>query len=161
MFLDFCFDVWRSRYQNNKIYPWVVWKCTLHGNNWRYKYWGWQWYGSVVHVGFVGWWIHHTLSLSLYAFYSLIGMWNCLVTPSINDREGIDGGGEGISAKDENIGREWFSVAAMKFDGGVEVGLWLCLMACDVKNKEQVRIQGVNARIFSTRLYRKLWEHVA
>ena len=63
------------------------------------------------------------MSLSLYAFYSLIGMWNCLVTPSINDREGIDGGGEGISAKDENIGREWFSVAAMEVDGGAEVGL--------------------------------------
>ena len=35
----------------------------------------------------------------------------------------MDGGGEGISAKEENGGRECFSAAAMKVDGGVTVVL--------------------------------------
>ena len=35
----------------------------------------------------------------------------------------MDGGGEGTSAKEENGGREQFSVAAMTVDGGVAVGL--------------------------------------
>ena len=50
-------------------------------------------------------------------------MWNHLVTPAIDDREGMDGGGEGTSAKDENGGREWLSTAAMTVDRGVAVGL--------------------------------------
>ena len=29
-------------------------------------------------------------------------MWNRLVTPPIDDREGMDGGGEGTSAKEKN-----------------------------------------------------------
>ena len=51
-------------------------------------------------------------------------------------------------------------MAEMKVDGEVEVGLLLCFMTCSVKKKDGVRIQGVSARKFSTRLYRKLWEHV-
>ena len=50
-------------------------------------------------------------------------MWNRLVTPPIDDREGMDGGGEGTSAKEENEGREWFSMADITVDGGVAVGL--------------------------------------
>ena len=50
-------------------------------------------------------------------------MCNRIVTPSINDREGMDGGGEGTSAKEENGGRDWFSAADMTVDGGVAVGL--------------------------------------
>ena len=50
-------------------------------------------------------------------------MWNCLVTPPINDREGMDGGGEGTSVKEYNGVRGWFSAAAMTVDGGVTVGL--------------------------------------
>ena len=50
-------------------------------------------------------------------------MWNRLVTLPIDDREGMDGGGEGTSAKEENGGREWLSAAAMTVDGGVAVGL--------------------------------------
>ena len=50
-------------------------------------------------------------------------MWNRLVTPLINDREVMERGGEGTSAKEENGGREWFSAAAMPVDGGVAVGL--------------------------------------
>ena len=52
-----------------------------------------------------------------------IPMWNCLATLLINDREGMYGGGEGTSAKEENGGREWFSAADMTVDVGVEVGL--------------------------------------
>ena len=33
-------------------------------------------------------------------------MWNRLVTPPIDDREVMEGGGEGTSAKDANGGRE-------------------------------------------------------
>ena len=50
-------------------------------------------------------------------------MWNHLVTPPIGDREGMDGGGEGTSSKDENGGREWLSAAATTVDGGLKVGL--------------------------------------
>ena len=71
----------------------------------------------------VGRWIRRALSVSLYASSSWIGMWNRLVTPSIDDREGMDGGGEGTSDKEENGGREWLSMAAMTVDGGVAVGL--------------------------------------
>ena len=39
-------------------------------------------------------------------------MWNCLVTPSIDGMEGMDGGGEGTSANEENGGRGQFSAAA-------------------------------------------------
>ena len=35
-------------------------------------------------------------------------MWNRLVTTPIDDREGIDRGGEGTRAKEENGGREGF-----------------------------------------------------
>ena len=50
-------------------------------------------------------------------------MWNRLVTPPIYDREVMDGGGEGTSAKEENGGREWFSAADMT--AGVEVAVGL------------------------------------
>ena len=88
-------------------------------------------------------------------------MWNRLVTPSINDREGMGGGGEGTSAKYENGGMEWLSAEAMTVDVGVEVGLWFCFMACAIKDKEQVGIQDVIASTLNTRLYRNPWEHVA
>ena len=48
------------------------------------------------------------MSVSIYAFSSWIGLWNRLVTPLIDDREGMDVGGEGKSADEENGGREWF-----------------------------------------------------
>ena len=79
--------------------------------------------GSVVRGGFFGRWICRALSIGLYAFSSWIGMWNRLVTPSVDDREGMDGGGEGTSAKEDNRGREWLSAAAMTVDRGVMVGL--------------------------------------
>ena len=50
-------------------------------------------------------------------------MWNRLVTPSIDDREGMGRGDEGTSAKEENGGRDWFSAAAMAVDWGMAVGL--------------------------------------
>ena len=50
-------------------------------------------------------------------------MWNRIFTPPIDDREGMDRGGEGTSAKEENGGREWCSAAAMAVDGGVVVSL--------------------------------------
>ena len=60
-------------------------------------------------------------------------MWNRLVTPPIDDREGMDGGGEGTNDKEENLGRDWFSAEAMTVDGGVEVGFLLYCMARSVK----------------------------
>ena len=45
------------------------------------------------------------MSVSIYAFSSRIWMWNRLVTPSIDDRGGMEGGGEGTSTKEENGGR--------------------------------------------------------
>ena len=50
-------------------------------------------------------------------------MWNRLIAPPIDGREGMDGGGKGTSAKEENGGREWLSVAATTVDGGVAIGL--------------------------------------
>ena len=50
-------------------------------------------------------------------------MWNRLVTLLIDDREGMGGGGEETSAKEENGGREWLSAVAMTVDRGVAVGL--------------------------------------
>ena len=50
-------------------------------------------------------------------------MWNRFVTPPVDDREVMDRGGEGISAKEDNGVRGWFSAAAMAVDGGVAVGL--------------------------------------
>ena len=73
------------------------------------------------------------MSIGLYAFSSWIGKWNCLVAPSIDDREGMEKGGEGTSAKDANLGREWFSATAMTVDGGLAVGLRLCFIARSVK----------------------------
>ena len=78
---------------------------------------------SVFHGRFIGQWIRHASSVSLYAISSWIGIWNRLVTPSINGKEGMDGGDEGESSKEENGGREWFSAAAMKVDIGLVVGL--------------------------------------
>ena len=43
-------------------------------------------------------------------------MWNRLVIPLINYREGMDGGGEGESFKEENGMTDWFSAAAMTVD---------------------------------------------
>ena len=79
--------------------------------------------GSVFHGGFVGRCIRRDLSVSIYDFSLWIWTWNRLVTPSIDDREGMDGGGEGTNAKEENGGREGLSTGAMKFDIGVVVGL--------------------------------------
>ena len=50
-------------------------------------------------------------------------MRNRLVTPLIDGREGMEGGGEGTSDKEENGGREWLCVEDMTVDGGVAVGL--------------------------------------
>ena len=50
-------------------------------------------------------------------------MWNRLVTQPIDDRDGMDGEGEGTSGEEENGGREWLSAAAMTIDGGAPVGL--------------------------------------
>ena len=88
-------------------------------------------------------------------------MWNRIVTPLIDDKEGMDVGGEVTSANEENGGREWLSAAAMTVDGYVAVCFLLCFMACSVKNKGRVGIQGVSVRMFSTGLYGKLWENVA
>ena len=63
------------------------------------------------------------MSVSIYEFYSWIGMWNRLVTPPIDEREGTEGGGEGTSDKEANGGREWLYAATMTVDGGVAVGL--------------------------------------
>ena len=49
--------------------------------------------------------------------------WNRFVKLPVNDREGMDGGGEGTSAKEENVGRGWLSAESMEVDGGVAVGL--------------------------------------
>ena len=53
----------------------------------------------------------------------------------IDDREGIDGGSEGISAKEKNGGGGWFYAESMTVYGGVDIGLWFCFMVCCVKNK--------------------------
>ena len=60
-------------------------------------------------------------------------MGNRLVTPMIGDGEGMEGGGDGTSAKEANGGRKWLSAAAMAVDGGVAVGLLLCFTARSVK----------------------------
>ena len=60
-------------------------------------------------------------------------MWNRLVTPSIDDREGMDEGDEGTRANEENGGREWLSETAMTVGGGLAVGFLLCFMACERK----------------------------
>ena len=50
-------------------------------------------------------------------------MRNRLVMPSIDDRGGKEGGGEGTSDKEANGGRQWFAAAAIPVDGGVAIGL--------------------------------------
>ena len=50
-------------------------------------------------------------------------MWNRLVVPLINNREGIEVGGEGKSANAENVWRDWLSAADLTVDGGVAFGL--------------------------------------
>ena len=60
-------------------------------------------------------------------------MWNRLVAPPINVREGMEGEDEGTSSKEANGGREWLSMAAMTVDGGVSVGLQFFLIALSVK----------------------------
>ena len=60
--------------------------------------------------------------------------WNQLFTLTIDDREGMDGGGEGTRAQEDNGRREWLSAAAMTFDRGVAIGLRLCFKACAVTN---------------------------
>ena len=62
-------------------------------------------------------------------------MWNRLVTPSIDDREGIEEGGKGKIYKEANRGREWLSAMDMTVDGGVAVGLRCCVMARYVKKR--------------------------
>ena len=75
-------------------------------SSWRYK-----------------WPLHRRRYMHRKARASQSPMWNRLVTLPIDDREGLGGGGEGTSAKEENGGREWFSAADMTVDGGVAVGL--------------------------------------
>ena len=82
-----------------------------------------KWDGSVFPRIFVGLWSRSALIVSLYAFPSWIGMWNRLVTPPINGREGMEGGGEGTSSKEGNGEKEWLSTVDMTDDGGVAVGL--------------------------------------
>ena len=50
-------------------------------------------------------------------------MRNRLVTPTIDDKEGMEGGGESTSAKEANIRREWLYTTDMTVDTGVAVGL--------------------------------------
>ena len=50
-------------------------------------------------------------------------MCNCLITPLIDDMEGMEGGGKCKRAKEDNRGRGWFSTAAMTVNGGVAVVL--------------------------------------
>ena len=57
------------------------------------------------------------------AWASQSPMWNRLVTPQIDEREGLDGGGEGTSTKEDNGGRECFSAAAVTVYGVLAVGL--------------------------------------
>ena len=73
---------------------------------------------------------------------SQIPMWDRLVTLSIDDREGMDGGGEDKSAKDDNGGRGWLSAAAMTVDGVVAVGLWFFLwhVPSKIKNGSEFRV---------------------
>ena len=52
-------------------------------------------------------------------------MWNRHVTLPINDRKGMDGGGEGTSAKEENVEREGLYVADMTVDRGCSEKLHL------------------------------------
>ena len=73
------------------------------------------------------------MSVSLYEFSSRMGKRNRLVTPSIGDRDGMEGRGEGKRANEVNGGREWLSTAAMTVDGGVAVYLRLCFMAFSIK----------------------------
>ena len=47
----------------------------------------------------------------------------------------MNGRCEGTSDKYENGGKKWFSAADMTVDGGVAVGLWLCFIACAIKDK--------------------------
>ena len=58
------------------------------------------------------------MSVNLYAFSSFPGMWIRLVTTPIDDRESMEGGGEGTSAKEVNGGSNWFSKADMMVGGG-------------------------------------------
>ena len=67
---------------------------------------------------FFGQWSRRVLNVSIYVFYSRIGIRNRLVTPPINEREGMEGGGENTSAKEGNAGREWLSMVNMTGDGG-------------------------------------------
>ena len=50
-------------------------------------------------------------------------MWNRLVTPLIGNREVMKGRGEGTSAKEETLWKEWLSTSAIGVDGGVAIGL--------------------------------------
>ena len=49
------------------------------------------------------------------------------------------------------------------YDGRWRGGGWFVIvfMAYSVKKSYGIRMQGIIARTFSTRLYRKMWEHVA
>ena len=52
-----------------------------------------------------------------------MGTWNRLVALLIDDRKGMDRGGDGKSTNRENGRRKWFSASAIAIDGGVAVGL--------------------------------------
>ena len=60
-------------------------------------------------------------------------MWNRLATPSIDDREGMEGGGEGTSSKEVNGGREWLSMVSITVYERLVVSFRLCFMARSVK----------------------------
>ena len=65
----------------------------------------------------------------------------------IDEREGMDRGGEGASAKEENGGRAWLPAEAMTVDDR-----WRLVCDCVLwYMKDQAGIQGVSARTFSTR----------
>ena len=86
-------------------------------------------------------------------------MCNRLVAPPIDDREGMDVGVDGTYDKEDNGGRDWFSAADITINIGVAVDLWFFNITLCQK-KDRVRLHGVSARSFSTRLYSKLWEPV-
>ena len=60
-------------------------------------------------------------------------MWNRLVMPPIHYRVRMEVGGEGTSAKEANIGREWLYTVDKTVNVGVAVGLRLCFMVRSIK----------------------------
>ena len=57
-------------------------------------------------------------------------MWNRLVTLSIDDREGMEGGGEGTTDKEANRGRGWLSIVDMTVDW--RGSNWFVIVFCGI-----------------------------